>query len=208
MLQRCLGAAAHCASVARSGSARTVRATFSAGSRTVASAAAGGSDVSEDAYENPDAAPQTIPRRPKTGEVVSSIVEGVEADKAHADMRHTLAVLVDNESGVLSKVSGMLSARGFNIDSLTVSPTNLPDLSRMTIVLKDVPSAGAAQALKQLADIPTVWAVVDYTATNCLQRELCMVKISYMPNTGNFSRDAAFNVRPSYRELLSAQSHR
>ena len=78
----------------------------------------------------------------------------------------------------------------------------------MTIVLKDVSAHGAAQAIKQLGDVPTVWAVVDYTNTNCLLRELCMVKVSYLPNTGNFARDAAFNVRPSYKEIRDALPHR
>lgn len=93
--------------------------------------------------------------------------------------QHTLAVLVDNEAGVLSKISGLLSARGFNIESLTVSPTNIPDLSRMTIVIKDVPEAKAQQAYKQLSDIVNVWAVVDYTGSNSLHRELVMVKVRF-----------------------------
>lgn len=91
------------------------------------------------------------------GDVVSSIVQGVEEDRAGRDSgRHTLAVLVDNEAGVLAKVAGMLSSRGFNIDSLTVSPTNLPDLSRMTVVLTDVPAAGACCAC---ACVPPVCGV-------------------------------------------------
>jgi acetolactate synthase small subunit len=78
----------------------------------------------------------------------------------------------------------------------------------MTIVIKDVPEGKAAQALKQLGDVVNVWAVVDYTGTNSLQRELVMVKVSYMPHTGNYRADASTTTRPGYRELVNAQSHR
>ncbi len=84
------------------------------------------------------------------------------------ESKRVLAVLVDNETGVLNKISGLLSARGFNIESLTVSPTNIPSLSRMTVVIRDAPSDKAAQAVKQLHDVVNVWAVVDYTGTNSL----------------------------------------
>ncbi len=117
-------------------------------------------------------------------------------------------MLVDNESGVLSRISGLLSARGFNIESLTVSPTNIPDLSRMTVVIRDAPPDKAAQAAKQLADVVNVWAVVDYTGTNSLHRELVMVKVSYLPASGNYRADAATDTRPGYRELVGAQAHR
>ena len=102
-------------------------------------------------------------------QVVDSILAGVRADRAHVDLDRVLSVLVDNESGVLNRVCGLLSARGFNIESLTVSPTNVAELSRMTIVIGDAPEEKAAQALKQLNDVVNVWAVVDYTGTNSLQ---------------------------------------
>jgi acetolactate synthase-1/3 small subunit len=119
--------------------------------------------------------------------------------------------MVDNESGVLSKISGLLSARGFNIESLTVSPTHVPDLSRMTIVMRDVPPNKASQALKQLNDVVNVWAVVDYTGTNSLQREVIMVKVSYLPNSTAAAAaqlPAHLQTRPGYRELIAAQPHR
>ena len=100
--------------------------------------------------------------------VVSTILEGAAHDKAHRDHRVILAVLVDNDPGVLNKVSGLLSARGFNIESLTVSPTNLEAMSRMTIVIRDATEEKAAQAIKQLHDVVNVLAVVDYTGTNSL----------------------------------------
>ena len=178
-------------------------------------------DMSEDAYDSPDSAPfvnssRVSPSRQRSMDVATSIAENVKADKVASEdassLRHTMAVLVDNESGVLSRVSGLLSARGYNIDSLTVSPTNLPDMSRMTIVIRGVPPAKAAQALKQLEDLVNVWAAVDYTGTNSLQRELVMVKVGIMPPPpaadGTRNADAKNLARPSYQELLNAQSHR
>lgn len=64
------------------------------------------------------------------------------------------------------------------------------------------------QALKQLSDIVNVWAVVDYSGTNSLARELVMCKVSYLPNTGDFRTDASSRLRPTYRALLDAQPHR
>ena len=135
-------------------------------------------------------------------------MESVAADEK--DATRVLAVLCDNEAGVLSRVAGTLSSRGFNIESLTVSPTNVPDLSRMTVVMRDVPDTKAAQALKQLSDIVHVWAVIDYTGTNSLQRELVMVKVAYLPRapTDDFRAAALTTSRPSYQDLLSAQPHR
>ena len=101
-------------------------------------------------------------------DMVSNILAGVEHDRSQRDSRVVLAVFVDNEAGVLNKVSGLLSARGFNIESLTVSPTNLESLSRMTVVIREASEEKAAQAIKQLNDVVNVWAVVDYTGTNSL----------------------------------------
>ena len=86
-----------------------------------AAAAAASSELSEDAYDVPDSAPPSPRRRPplRPIDVASGIVAGVLDDQtlASRERRHTLAVLVDNEAGVLAKISGLLSARGFNIDS-------------------------------------------------------------------------------------------
>jgi len=119
-------------------------------------------DASEDAHDHPELAPPLFSSRRALQpiDVAENIVKGVREDRRAGarERSHVLAVLVDNEAGVLSKISGLLSARGFNIESLTVSPTNVPDLSRMTVVIRDVPSEGkAAQALKQLSDVVNVW---------------------------------------------------
>jgi acetolactate synthase-1/3 small subunit len=88
-----------------------------------------------------------------------------------------LNCLVQNEPGVLSRVSGILAARGFNIDSLVVCSTEVADLSRMTIVLQGQDGV-VEQARRQLEDLVPVWAVLDYTAAPLVQRELLLAKIS------------------------------
>lgn len=94
--------------------------------------------------------------------------------------RHTLSVLVDNEPGVLSKVAGLLSARGFNIESLSVSKTDVNDLSRMTVIL-NCPDAQMAQAHRQLEDLVNVWAVLELAADQAIERELLMCKLDCVP---------------------------
>lgn len=158
---------------------------------------------SEDSYEFPEDAPPRLARTSK--DVASGLVAEVIADRssrAEASQTRTLAVLVENSPGVLAKIVGLLSARGFNISSLTVSQTNIPDLSRITVILADAPDAKALQAVKVLNDVVSVWATVDFQGTDSLQRELVMVKVA-------MTRDAlAAGRRPSYEVLLASQSHR
>jgi acetolactate synthase-1/3 small subunit len=80
---------------------------------------------------------------------------------------------------VLSRVSGILAARGFNIDSLVVCNTEVEDLSRMTIVLSGQDGV-VEQARRQLEDLVPVWAVLDYTAAPLVQRELLLAKVSIL----------------------------
>ncbi|KKY32132.1 putative acetolactate synthase small subunit [Diaporthe ampelina] len=93
--------------------------------------------------------------------------------------RHILNCLVQNEPGVLSRVSGILAARGFNIDSLVVCSTEVVDLSRMTIVLTGQDGV-VEQARRQLEDLVPVWAVLDYTSAALVQRELLLAKINIL----------------------------
>ncbi|MDG2395221.1 acetolactate synthase small subunit [Candidatus Thioglobus sp.] len=92
-------------------------------------------------------------------------------------MRHIISIQLENESGALSRVAGLFSARGFNIESLTVATTNDPTLSRMTIV-----SVGnddiIEQIVKQLNKLIDVVTVTDLTATEHIERELVLIKIS------------------------------
>lgn len=91
-------------------------------------------------------------------------------------MRHIISVQLENESGALSRVSGLFSARGFNIESLTVAPTNDDTLSRMTIVsIGD--DTTIEQIVKQLNKLIDVVTVTDLTVTEHIERELALVKI-------------------------------
>ncbi|KAK5168573.1 acetolactate synthase small subunit mitochondrial precursor [Cryomyces antarcticus] len=110
---------------------------------------------------------------------VSSILYETPLPSQAPPKRHVLNCLVQNEPGVLSRVSGILAARGFNIDSLVVCNTEVEDLSRMTIVLQGQDGV-VEQARRQLEDLVPVWAVLDYTAAPLVQRELLLAKISIL----------------------------
>jgi len=80
---------------------------------------------------------------------------------------------------VLSRVSGILAARGFNIDSLVVCNTEVGDLSRMNIVLRGQDGV-VEQARRQLEDLVPVWVVLDYTHSKIVERELLLAKVSIL----------------------------
>jgi acetolactate synthase-1/3 small subunit len=110
---------------------------------------------------------------------VSNILYETPLPSQSPPKRHILNCLVQNEPGVLSRVSGILAARGFNIDSLVVCNTEVDDLSRMTIVLQGQDGV-VEQARRQLEDLVPVWAVLDYTQSPLVQRELLLAKISIL----------------------------
>jgi len=112
-------------------------------------------------------------------EAVTNILYNTPAPSAEPDQRHVLNCLVQNEPGVLSRVSGILAGRGFNIDSLVVASTEVRDLSRMTIVFRGK-NAIIEQARKQLEDLVPVWAVLDYSRTKLVERELLLIKVSIL----------------------------
>ncbi len=91
-------------------------------------------------------------------------------------MRHTISILVENKFGVLARVSGLFSGRGFNIDSLNVAPTHDATLSRITAVLKGDDSA-LDQVTKQLRKLINVVEVVDFKEGQAVQRELLLAKV-------------------------------
>ncbi len=97
-------------------------------------------------------------------------------------MRHTISVLVENEFGVLSRVSGLFSGRGFNIESLSVAETVDPSVSRMTIVTTGNDQI-VEQILKQLNKLISVIKVVDLTGAETVDRELVLVKVNADPET-------------------------
>ncbi len=94
--------------------------------------------------------------------------------------KHILSMLVDNEPGVLSRVAGLFSGRGFNIDSLCVSETTDPLVSRITLVAVGDMSI-LEQIKKQLNKLINVIKVLDFTETDFVQRETALVKVRAKP---------------------------
>jgi acetolactate synthase I/III small subunit len=91
-------------------------------------------------------------------------------------MRHTISVLVENKFGVLTRVAGLFSGRGYNIDTLNVAPTQEPSLSRMTIVTRG-DDATVEQIVKQLNKLVNVIEVEDFRDGEYVDRELVLVKV-------------------------------
>jgi acetolactate synthase-1/3 small subunit len=90
-------------------------------------------------------------------------------------MRHIISILIENESGALSRVAGLFSARGYNIESLTVAPTEDASLSRMTIVALGSDEI-IEQIIKQLNKLIDVVKLIDISGSAHIERELMMVK--------------------------------
>jgi acetolactate synthase-1/3 small subunit len=97
-------------------------------------------------------------------------------------MQHTISVLVANKFGVLSRVSGLFSGRGFNIDSLTVAETQDPSVSRMTIVTRGNDQI-IEQITKQLHKLIDVIKVTDLTGGDFIGRELALIKVQVTAET-------------------------
>ena len=91
-------------------------------------------------------------------------------------MKHTLSVLVENKPGVLSRVAGLFTRRGFNIDSLAVSPTEDEERSRMTITV-DTTRFPVEQMTKQLDKLINIIKIRDLDPENMVARELALVKV-------------------------------
>ena len=92
-------------------------------------------------------------------------------------MRHTIAVIVENKSGVLTRIAGLFSRRSFNIDSLSVGATDNPDYSRMTITVhgdEDV----LEQVIKQLSKLINVIRISELVPAESVERELAVIKVS------------------------------
>lgn len=97
-------------------------------------------------------------------------------------MKHTISVLVENKFGVLARVASLFSAKGYNIDSLSVGETVDPDVSRMTIVVTGDDSI-LEQIIKQLRRLIDVIKVSDLTQGQYLERELVLIKVNAEPAT-------------------------
>jgi acetolactate synthase-1/3 small subunit len=97
-------------------------------------------------------------------------------------MRHTLSVLVENRFGVLTRVAGMFSGRGFNIDTLNVAPTLDPSMSRMTIVVRGDDKT-LEQVVKQTEKLVDVMKVEDFRDDEFVDRELVLMRVNVTEQT-------------------------
>ncbi|PID59242.1 MAG: acetolactate synthase small subunit [Gammaproteobacteria bacterium] len=97
-------------------------------------------------------------------------------DNRGPSSRHVISLLMENESGALSRVSGLFSARGYNIESLTVAPTHDPTMSRMTIVTIGTERI-VEQIIKQLNKLVDVIRLTDLSEVDFIEREIMLVKV-------------------------------
>lgn len=95
--------------------------------------------------------------------------------------RHVLSILVENKPGVLQRVTGLISRRGFNIDSLSVGPTEDPSMSRITVVVT-ADAVAFEQITKQLNKLISVYKITDLTRDNAIERELVLIKVCATPD--------------------------
>ncbi|KAJ1726733.1 acetolactate synthase, regulatory subunit [Coemansia biformis] len=156
------------------------------GTSSGAVAQAGGTKVNESAttaMEYKQQHPRQLRQLPRVDagpsaaeQAVSNILYNTPIAPKLQTERHILDCLAQDEPGVLSRVTGIMAARGFNIDTLVASKTEVPGLSRMTLVLKG-PAIIMEQAKKQLEDLVPIWAVLDYSHTHIIERESLLAKI-------------------------------
>ncbi|NIS09271.1 MAG: acetolactate synthase small subunit [Candidatus Dadabacteria bacterium] len=97
-------------------------------------------------------------------------------------MRHTISILVDNQSGVLSRIAGLFSARGFNIESLSVAETLEPDTSRITLVTSGNPDV-IEQVTKRFNNMVNVIEVDDVTHKTRVERQMVLIRVQTNKNT-------------------------
>jgi len=118
-------------------------------------------------------------------------------------MKHTIAVIVENKSGVLTRIAGLFSRRSFNIDSLSVGATENPDYSRMTITVqgdRDV----LEQVIKQLSKLINVIRVSELEPGESIERELAIIKV----NADKESRSEIMQIVNIFRAKIIDVSHK
>lgn len=133
--------------------------------------------------EMPTLTPQQILRKRKAGE---PLVPG-EPEQVH---RHTISVLLENTIGALIRVVNLVSARGFNLESVTVGETDDPTVSRMTLVTTGNDRI-IGQVLRQLDRLVDTLHVEDLTGSSFVERELCLLKVRYSNETRAAIMDTA-----------------
>ena len=117
------------------------------------------------------------------------------------ERKHTISILVENEFGVLARVAGLFSSKGYNIDSLSVSETMDPSLSRMTIVTHGSDQI-VAQIIKQLNKLVNTIKVEDLTREKHITREMCLIKLG----TQKSQKEALMKVAERHQAVLLESS--
>ncbi|MDQ8202861.1 acetolactate synthase small subunit [Pelagicoccus sp. SDUM812003] len=117
-------------------------------------------------------------------------------------MRHTISVLVENKFGVLARIAGLFSGRGFNIDTLNVAPTHDPELSRVTAVVRGDDTV-LDQITKQLKKLINVVEVHDFQTGQAVSRELVMVKLK----AGSDHRSEIIQICELFRAKIINVNH-
>jgi acetolactate synthase-1/3 small subunit len=112
-------------------------------------------------------------------------------------MRHTISVLVENKFGALTRIAGLFSGRGFNIDTLNVGPTQDEKVSRMTIVVKGDDRV-LDQVTRQLNKLVDVIEVQDFSDSRYVDRELVLIKV----NVGAETRNEALQICDIFRAKI------
>ena len=117
--------------------------------------------------------------------------------------RHTISALVENHFGVLCRIAGLFSSRGFNIDSLSVGETEDPEISRMTIVVKGDDRV-LEQVVKQLNRLIDVIKVIDITQGTFIERELALIKVK----TDTLTRSEVIQITEVFRaNIVDVSTH-
>ncbi len=138
---------------------------------------------------------------------VLSLAPKHNAPVSSGPMRHVIAILLQNEAGALTRVTGLISARGYNIESLSVAPTNDPTVSRVTLVTSGS-DAVIAQINAQLLKLVDVVAVEDMTGGDTLARELLLMKLQLSARASRCRRRSAEPRGSAGAVVQSIQLHR
>nr|QCI07188.1 acetohydroxyacid synthetase small subunit [Hypnea pannosa] len=117
-------------------------------------------------------------------------------------MKHTLSVLVEDEAGVLSRISGLFARRGFNIESLAVGPAEKPGISRLTMIVPG-DNRTIEQLTKQLYKLVNVFKVQDITNIPCVERELILIKIK----ASSITRSSILEIANIFRAKVVDMAH-
>lgn len=114
--------------------------------------------------------------------VQQSHTASVSSNGSDVSQRHTISILVENKFGAFHRIAGLFAAKGYNIDSITVGPTEEEDISRMTIVTRGDDQV-IEQITKQLNNLIDTIKVVDLTFESFVERELVLIKVASTPET-------------------------